>query len=382
MFYTFNLLKIINHQNMLRKNISRAAALILVIFVINTAALQAQDQKSNQTFEFTNLFNSGDLDDGCYRIPALITASNGDVIAAIDERVENCGDLRSNRDINIVIRRSSDNGETWSEIETVIDYPFGESASDPSMILDRETSTLWMFFNYMDLENEKDIYYLKAVSSKDNGKTWSKPVDITSQITKPEWHDDFKFITSGRGIQTTDGTMLHTLVNLDEGVFLFGSKDHGENWFLLDSPINPADESKVIELSDGSLMVNSRVANIGMRYIHTSSDHGKRWTSKPDSTLIDPGSNASLLRHTTKEHPTILLFSNSKHPDERKNMTIRSSFDEGKTWTEGTTIYPGSAAYSSMTILENGNIGLFFEKDHYSENVFVTVPLHSLMSDQ
>jgi sialidase-1 len=263
----------------------------------------------------------------------------------------------------------------------VVDYPFGQSASDPSMILDRQTNTLWMFFNYMDLEHEKDIYYLKVISSNDHGKTWSDPIDITSQITKPEWHDDFKFITSGRGIQTSDGTLLHTLVNLDKGVFLFGSEDHGQNWFFIDSPINPADESKVLELSDGSWMVNSRVSDIGMRYVHTSADRGKTWNSTPDSTLVDPGSNASLIRYTTDENRSILLFSNSNHHDERKNMTVRASFDEGKTWTNGKTIYPGSAAYSSMAVLQNGNIGLFFEKDDYSENVFVVFPLRLLIND-
>lgn len=364
---------------MLCKNIVRSSSLFIIFSVIFSVSMSAQDQKGGQQFKLTNLFNSTDLEDGCYRIPALITASNGDLIAAIDERVENCGDLRSNRDINIVIRRSSDNGQMWSEIETVVDYPFGQSASDPSMILDRQTNTLWMFFNYMDLEREKDIYYLKAISSSDHGKTWSDPIDITSQITKQEWHDDFKFITSGRGIQTSDGTLLHTLVNLDEGVFLFGSEDHGENWFFIDSPIKPADESKVVELSDGSWMVNSRVADMGMRYVHKSADRGKTWNSTPDSTLLDPGSNASLIQHRSNDNQSILLFSNSKHSDERKNMTVRASYDEGKSWTDGKTIYSGSAAYSSMSILENGNIGLFFEADNYSKAIFVEIPNDSLL---
>lgn len=366
---------------MLYKIFVYTSAGALIVLMIFATTLSAQDIEGDPVLEFINLFNSQDLESGCYRIPALITAPNGDLIAAIDERVENCGDLRSNWDINIVIRRSSDNGETWSDIETVIDYPFGQSASDPSMILDRQTGTIWMFFNYMNLENEQDIYYLKAISSSDNGKTWSDPVDITSEITKSEWHDDFKFITSGRGIQTSDGTLLHTLVNLDEGVFLFGSEDHGENWFLIDSAITPADESKVVELSDGSWLVNSRVTDIGMRYIHTTTDRGKTWHSSPDSTLVDPGSNASLIQYPAKNNRSILLFSNSNHPTERKNMSVRASFDEGKTWTDGKTIYSGSAAYSSMTILENGEIGLFFEKDEYSENVFVEFPLNWVISD-
>lgn len=351
--------------------------LLSLIFI---PGLHAQNQKEAQPFKFINLFNSSDLERGCYRIPALITALNGDLVAAIDQRVENCGDLRSNRDINIVVRRSSDNGESWTDIETIVNYPFGESASDPSMIVDDETGKIWMFYNYMDLENEKNIYYLKAVFSSDHGKSWSEPVDITSQITKPEWHEDFKFITSGRGIQTSGGTLLHTLVHLDKGVFLFGSNDHGESWFLIDNPVHPADESKVVELETGSWMVNSRVADAGMRYIHISEDWGETWTSYPDSTLTDPASNASLIRYQTDDERSFLLFSNSRSPDERKNMTVRVSLDEGETWTEGKTIYPGSAAYSSMTVLKNGEIGLFFEKDNYSQNVFVKFSLDWLIS--
>lgn len=360
------------------------STLILLLFLpvfYNVSAQQRNSSEINPNTEFINLFDSSQPEIGCYRIPALVTAQNGGLIAAIDRRVENCGDLRGNRDINIVIRRSHDNGENWTDIETVVDYPFGESASDPSFILDRETGKIWMFYNYMDLENEKDIYYLKVVASSNHGKTWSKPVDITSQITQPGWHDDFKFITSGRGIQTSDGTLLHTLVNLDEGVFLFGSEDHGESWFLIDSPLTPGDESKVIELQDGSWMVNSRVADIGMRYVHITEDRGKTWTSYPDSALVDPGSNASLVRYPTPDERSILLFSNSRSPDQRRNMTVRYSLDEGKTWSEGKTIYSGSAAYSSMTVLENEKIGLFFEKDDYSENVFAKFTLDWLLSE-
>ena len=81
----------------------------------------------------------------------------------------------------------------------------------------------------MNLDTEKDIYYLHVTKSSDNGKTWSEPEDITSQIAKPEWHKDFKFITSGRGIQTRSGKLLHTMVNLKSGLHLFGSDNHGKH---------------------------------------------------------------------------------------------------------------------------------------------------------
>ncbi|MCG8580516.1 MAG: glycoside hydrolase [Bacteroidales bacterium] len=354
----------------------------ILILLLAVLSMVSYSQTINTALEFKDLFNA-EMKDGvsCYRIPALITAPNGDIIAAIDERVPSCGDLKWSKDINIVIRRSSDNGQTWSEIETVIDYPLGQSASDPSMIVDQITGTIFLFFNFMDLDKEKDVYYLRVMKSTDNGKTWSQPRDISSQIAKPEWHTHFKFITSGRGIQTSTGKLVHTLVNLEEGLHLFASDDHGENWYLINTPVSPANESKIIELSDGIWMINSRVQNKGFRYIHSSVDEGKTWVSRPDTTLIDPGCNASIIRYSSiadGDDKNRLLFSNAKMKDDRMNMTIRISYDEGKSWTEGKTIYAGSSAYSSMTVLPNGDIGLFFEKNNYKENVFIAVSLEWL----
>ncbi len=230
----------------------------------------------------------------------------------------------------------------------------------------------------MNLNIEKDVYYLYVMKSTDNGKTWSKPLDITAQITKPEWHTDFKFITSVRGTQTSTGKLIHTLVNLEKGLFLFGSEDHGETWYFIDTPIKPADESKFLELADGTWMVNSRVPELGFRYIHTSSDEGKTWVSEPNSPLTEPNCNASFIRYTAVKNgydKNRLLFANANDKADRKNMSIKISYDEGKTWITGKTIYPESAAYPSMTILSNGDIGLFFEKDDYQKNVFTRVTL-------
>lgn len=356
----------------------------LIVMLISVCFFNCGAQKQNNTtiqdkLVFQDLFNTSMNDNvKCYRIPAIVTAPNGDVIAAIDERVPGCGDLKWSKDINIIVRRSSDNGKTWSNIETVVNFPYGKSASDPSMIVDKVTNEIFLFYNYMDLDTEKDIYYLHVVKSADNGKTWSEPMDITSQIAKPEWHKDFKFITSGRGIQTRSGKLLHTMVNLNSGLHLFGSDDHGKTWYFIDTPIQLADESKVIELADGTLMINARVNGKGMRYVHTSTDEGKTWTTKEAPELIDPGCNASIIRYTSIEDgykKNRLLFSNAKSKKGRVNMTVRISYDEGKTWSEGKTIYEGPSAYSDLTVLENGDIGLFFEQDEYTKNPFVSFSL-------
>jgi sialidase-1 len=369
----------------IKNNYTAVKIVLTILFLAITLVVYPQTEKvqtENEAPNFKDLFNAK-MHPGvsCYRIPSIITAPNGDLVAAIDERVPSCGDLKLNKDINIVIRRSVDNGDSWSEIETVVDYPFGKSASDPSMMVDKVTGAIFLFFNFMDLDNEKDVYYLKVVKSIDNGQTWSSPIDITSQITKSDWHNDFKFITSGRGIQARSDKLLHTLVDLKNGLHLFGSDDHGESWYLVDTPIIPGDESKIVELIDGTWMINSRVNGKGIRFVHTSTDEGATWLSRPDSSLIDPGCNASIIRYTSIKDgadKNRILFSNAKMKDERSNMTIRISYDEGKSWTEGKTIYHGGSAYSSMSILANGDIGLFFEKDNYQENVFVRLPLEWL----
>ena len=222
----------------------------------------------------------------------------------------------------------------------------------------------------MDRLKEKDIYYLHVIKSTDHGDTWSEPEDITSQITKPEWKKDFKFITSGKGTQTASGILLHTLVNLKYGVFVFGSKDHGQTWFLKQTPIKSADESKIIELKDGSWMVNSRVNKLGMRYISTSKDQGESWESRQDSSLIDPSCNAAIIRYNYKGRNS-LLFVNAASKDDRKNLMLRISDDEGKTWSTGRTVFAGSAAYSDIAVLKNGDLGILYERNNYQENVFV-----------
>lgn len=347
-----------------------------------THAQEDMPKLAGGLFEVYDLFNATDDPEvSCYRIPAIVTSTNGDLVVAIDERMPSCNDLRGSRDINIVIRRSQDNGHSWSETERIVDYPEGKSASDPSMIVDRFTGEIFLFYNFMDLDKEKDVYYLHVMKSSDHGQSWSEPQDITAQIAKPEWHRDFKFITSGRGIQTRNGKLLHCMVNLDHSLHLFGSDDHGLSWHLIDTPLKPGNESKVVELDNGSWMVNSRANGKGKRWVHISSDQGLSWESRPEPKLKDPGCNASIIRYTSTKNGfdrSRLLFCNAKMKKGRQNLTVRISYDEGQSWSDGKCIYPGSSAYSTMTVLENGDIGLVFEKDYYTENPFVSFSLEWL----
>ena len=201
--------------------------------------------------------------------------------------------------------------------------------------------------------------------------------------SKPEWKNNFKFITSGRGFQTNNGTLLHCLVNLQNGTHVFGSNDHGKTWYITESPLSLGDESKIVELNDGSWLVNSRANNKGIRYSHISKNQGKSWTAKPEITLVDPGCNASLVKYDYGKYidSDLLLLSNINNQSKREKIVIRHSLNGGETWSEPKIIYAGSAAYSSMTVLSNGEIGLLFEMDNYSMNVFTKFSLDWLMSN-
>jgi sialidase-1 len=326
------------------------------------------------------LFISGTEQTHTFRIPALVTARNGDLIACCDARRNSRRDLIWERDIDIVCRRSTDNGRTWSRLEIVCDYGEGRPASDPSFILDRTTGDIVCFYNYMDQDRAPKEFRLYVQRSTDHGRTWGPGMDITEQIALPAWEMDFKFITSGRGIQRRNGDYLHTMVNLQNGLRLFGSRDLGQSWYMIDVPIRPANESKVIELVDGRLMINARVQGETCRWVHLSGDGGTRWIGRAERSLPDPACNGSILRYTAIRDGYArnrLLFCNASDSEARRNLTVRISYDEGQTWSAGKVIDAGPSAYSSLTICRDGSIGVLYEPG-YKEVRFVRFTLEAL----
>jgi sialidase-1 len=342
--------------------------LVLVLFFAFSGGGCSPEQDSHP-LETILFATPEDSSVACYRIPALEWA-DGVLLAAIDERVPSCADLRGNRDSNILMRRSMDGGRTWQPAQRIMDYADGYSASDASFIVDREQKRVFMLVNVMDHDRAPGEYRFHVIHSDDAGASWSEPRDITDEVAPADWKSDFKFITSGHGTQAPDGTLLHTMVNLQRGVFVVMSEDHGASWTMAPSPVTPGDESKIIAFDDGRWMVNSRVQDAGHRWVHVSNDRGRTWISRPDSSLVEPAVNASLVR--TKEG---LLYVGANHPTERRNLTMRFSTDEGQNWTAGPVIHNGSAAYVSAAALPDGDVGLFYEREDYTENVFVRVDL-------
>jgi len=342
------------------------------------------------------LFRSDDFVGGVksavYRIPALCTAPNGDLVVVCDARRFNGGDLNAFQPINIVCRRSMDGGRTWTAGASTWNWPWTDgdkwSGSDPSLIVDAEAKKIFLLYNVWHWKNPDgsdrwgNVYSFYVQESSDNGKTWSKPRDISQDIAFPEWpfgkaHNagGFIFITSGSGMQAKDGTLLHTLVHVGDGNALFGSGDHGKTWKAFGKPVKNGDECKVVELSDGSWMINSRWRG-GGRQIHVTKDRGATWESRYDAALADPECNAQIMRVGKA-----LLFSNCNSPNRRHNLYVRASVDDGKTWNNGICVEPLGAAYSDVCVLPGHRLGVVYEGAGYATINFTTISLADVAAD-
>ena len=337
------------------------------------------------------IFPQGEGGSKFFRIPAIITAKNGDLMVVIDARRNTTRDLQHTRNIDIAYKRSTDNGNTWTDIKFMTNFPDGEVGSDASLVLDRNTGRMFCFYNYLDHDTEFNKsrpsktavnyrYFLQT--SDDHGKTWSQPKDIRDEVLPGHiTKRDFVFITSGRGTQTRSGLIVHTIVHVGKAGYLFGSSDQGKTWGALKkvSPFSPANESKFVELSDGTWMINARVNGSGYRYVHLSNDLGKTWVCKKETNLPDPGCNAEPLVYTSKKDGYAkdrLLFVNSHNQKGRRNLVLSMSYDNGESWDYKKCIEKGPAAYSAITACKNGDIGIFFENG--TKMTFVRVTLADL----
>lgn len=335
------------------------------------------------------LWKNGEGGARVYRIPAICTAPDGKTLVAVcDFRKLHAGDLNTKQPIHIDYRLSTDGGKTWTDAKPTWQWSWDENeqwaASDPSFIVDNEAKKIFLFYNVWECKRKSGVYQHWVQESADNGKTWSRPRDITSSIKRPEWPPlGFLFISSGSGIQTRDGTLLHTIVWVNKHVALFGSTDHGKTWKPIGSPCSPGDECKVVELSNGDWMINSRYRG-GAREVFVSQNRGETWSHRSDMMLLDPACNAQIMSYPVRmARPgkklaegvpeKVLLFSNCKSRG-RSNLTLRTSWDDGQTWNEGVTIEPGGSAYSDMTILPDGSVGVIWEGAGYSTINFSIIP--------
>jgi len=331
-----------------------------------------------------------------YRIPAITTAPNGDLLVSYDERPKDNGNGGSDapNPNHIVQRRSTDGGKTWSAstyIHQGTETGKKVGYSDPSYVVDHQTGAIFNFHvkSYdqgwggskagTDPEN-RSIIQAEVSTSTDNGWTWTHRT-ITADITKDNpW--TARFAASGQGIQIQHGAhagrlvQQYTIRTADgtvQAVSVY-SDDHGKTWQAGTPTGTGMDENKVVELSDGSLMLNSRASDgSGFRKVARSTDGGQTWSEPAsDKNLPDSVDNAQIIRAFPNAAPSdprakVLLLSHSPNPKpwSRDRGTISMSCDDGASWATGKVFNENFVGYTTIAVQSDGSIGLLSEDGNY-----------------
>ena len=325
------------------------------------------------------LWESGKNGYHTYRIPAIIVTTKGTILAFCEGR-KNQGNDTGN--IDLLISRSVDNGNTWSDQQVIWDDG-KNTCGNPCPVVDKETGKLWLFSTWnrgddheaqiID-QKSKDTRRVYVMSSPDDGLTWTKPKEITADVKETNW--TWYATGPGSGVQIERGNQAGRLVIPCDHIeadtkhyysHVIFSDDHGKTWELGgSSPKHMVNECQVVELMDGRLMLNMRNYDRvnKKRQITFSTDGGETWVDQRfDTTLIEPICQASIHRYSWPENEkrNVILFSNPASSDKRINMTVRASFDDGMTWSLKRSLFNGPSAYSDLAVLNNGEVVCLYE---------------------
>lgn len=354
-------------------------------------------------------------------------------MSVFDARHDSSRDLQGNIDIGL--SRSHDAGATWLPMQVVLDMKrWGNlpekynGVSDACILVDEKKGTiyvagLWMhgvldgqsgkwvegmtqdstrwIHQWVDKGSQpglgvKETCQFLITQSADDGRTWTTPVNITEQTKRPEW---WLFAPApGHGITLKDGTLVFPTQGRDEEGVPFSnitySKDGGKTWIASNPAYHNTTECMAVELSDGSIMLNMRDnrnrgrKDVNGRRICVTSDLGKTWTEHPTSckALIEPTCMASIHRHTYRQNgaeKSILLFCNPESYDSRDRMTLKVSYDDGRSWPDRKKILLDEKrgfGYSCITSVNDSIIGVLYESSQ-AQIVFQQINLEELIGE-
>lgn len=329
------------------------------------------------------VFISGENGYVSFRIPALVRTPEGSLLAFAEGRRHSANDTG---DIDLVLRRSADGGRTWSPLERVWDDG-AHVCGNPAPVVDPATGRVLLLACWNDGHDTESRINTRTsrhgrriflLASGDDGRSWSAPREITSQVKDSSWtwyatgpcHAIVLTHTPFRG---------RIVVPCDHGVFELGqthysshvifSDDGGITW-RMGGKVRGGNESTVAELSDGRVMLNMRWQGRldapreqrPVRRVAISEDGGATFGApKADSALVEPVCNGSLLGlHGRGRATSRLVFSNPANASRRTDLTVRASRDDGRTWSSGVCLARGAAAYSDLVQTPRG-VGVLYE---------------------
>jgi sialidase-1 len=380
----------------MKKTFSKAT--FIIIFLFCSIKIFAQSKS-------IPVFVSGTEGYKSFRIPAIIKAPNDDLLAFCEGRVNGSGDFGN---IKIVLKRSSNNGKTWTPLQIVASND-SLQAGNPAPVADLTDprfpqGRIFLFYNTGnghegELRKGKGHRDVLFKTSTDNGKTWSDPVDITTQVNRinqpqvnPAWNfkEDWRTYanTPGHALQFEHGKYkgrIYVAANHSSGdakselrdyqAHGYYTDDHSATFHLSETvPFEGSNESTAAQLTNNSLIMNSRNQTGKYRVVSMSKNGGETWdTTYVDHHLPDPICEGSLLNIGIKHRKSVLAFCNNDDTSSRDSLTLRISFDEGKSWKKKFLIEPKNTGYSDIVKISKKKIGVLYEADGYKEIRFVVM---------
>ena len=331
-------------------------------------------------------FQPYDLGSHYWRIPAMVVLhhqqgenanKNGRVVTMADNRFDHNGDLPSH--IDVYERHSDDNGATWSTHKMVVgtdaDHALvggGHGFGDVSLVECASGKIVAIMVGgpgYFQSTPSNPIVPT-IITSTDGGDTWSTPRTLTDELYKTTYNEGAvqgSFAGSGRGLmlqrqkdEQLNGrimfAMSHRFGKNNVQEYIIYSDDEGNTWkFSTQSAYSGGDESKLVELADGTVMISVRQG--GQRGYNKSTDGGVTWgTQAKWADISGCACNGDILY--VNKHVMLHSYPNN---GSRKNLTIKASFDDGKSWSNPYVVCAPGASYSTMDVTKDGDIAIFYE---------------------
>ena len=363
----------------------------LVAFAIIACSLSAQPPVTH-----VDVFAAGAEGYHTFRIPAIVTAADGSLIAFAEGRKENRSDPGGG-DIDLVFKRSTDRGATWSPVRILDDPGEGWAASNPTPVMDRQTRRVWILYNRWEpghgtassrpatANNQTWARY-----SDDHGASWSEAADLTrASRDYDRW--GAMFLGPGGAIQTRAGRLVVPAAMRPDSydfwisvggftgrtslmrAYALYSDDHGATWRRGALVRAQTNENQVVELADEAILMDARQGAGDHRWLMFSVDGGVTWSDPVPGQNVTPICTA-IERYSFPGGPGQsgrILWTGPAGPGRRK-LVVRLSYDEGQTFTTERVLYGGLAAYSDIAVLADQTIGVLWERGVSQSYQFIT----------